>query len=67
MMGLRLSDGIPRARFREKLGLDLECALDPQRIGPLVDAGFLALDDEHLVATPAGSQRLNAVLGRLLA
>jgi oxygen-independent coproporphyrinogen-3 oxidase len=66
MMGLRLADGISRARFRERLGLDLEAALDRDRMAPLTEAGFLELDSERLVATPAGRQRLNAVLARLL-
>src|SRR5260370_1045135 len=65
-MGLRLADGISRARFRERLGLDLEAALDRDRIASLTEAGFLDLDSERLVATPAGRQRLNAVLTRLL-
>jgi oxygen-independent coproporphyrinogen-3 oxidase len=66
MMGLRLADGISRTRFRERLGLDLEAALDRDRMAPLIEAGFLELDPERLVATPAGRQRLNAVLARLL-
>jgi putative oxygen-independent coproporphyrinogen III oxidase len=66
MMGLRLAEGIPRARFRERLGLDLEAALDPERIEPLIEAGFIELDHERLAATDAGRQRLNAVLARLL-
>jgi oxygen-independent coproporphyrinogen-3 oxidase len=66
MMGLRLAEGIRRERFRERLGLDLEDALDPERMKPLLEAGFLALDDEGVVATSAGRQRLNAVLARLL-
>ena len=66
MMGLRLSEGIPRERFQERLGLEIEEALDPERIAPLVDAGFLALEDTRLAATAAGRQRLNAVLASLL-
>jgi len=66
MMGLRLAEGIRRERFRERLGLDLEDALDPERMKPLLEAGFLALDDEGVVATSAGRQRLNAVLARLI-
>jgi len=66
MMGLRLAEGIPRDRFRERLGLDFETALDPARLAPLVEAGFLELDERRLVATSAGRQRLNAVLASLL-
>ena len=67
MMGLRLADGIPRVRFRERLGLDLEAALDPDRMAALIEAGFLELDSERLAATSAGRQRLNAVLSQLIA
>ena len=66
MMGLRLAEGIPRARFRERLGLDLEAALDPGRVAALAEAGFLELDATRIAATSAGRQRLNAVLARLL-
>jgi putative oxygen-independent coproporphyrinogen III oxidase len=66
MMGLRLGEGIPRTRFRERLGRDVEAVLEAERLAPLIEAGFLALDDERLVATVAGRQRLNAVLGHLL-
>jgi len=67
MMGLRLAEGIRRERFRATLGLELEAALDPERVAPLVKAGFLEVDDGRLAATPAGRQRLNAVLASLLA
>ena len=66
MMGFRLAEGIPCERIRERLGIDLEAALDSDRIAPLVEAGFLALDDKRLAATAAGRQRLNAVLAKLL-
>jgi oxygen-independent coproporphyrinogen-3 oxidase len=66
MMGLRLSEGIPRERFRERLGIALEAALDHDRLAKLVDSGFLELDAERLVASSTGRQRLNAILGRLL-
>ena len=66
MMGLRLAEGVSRARFRERLGLDLEAALDRDQMASLIEAGFLELDRERLVATAAGRQRLNAVLGQLI-
>ncbi|HEY1506196.1 MAG TPA: radical SAM family heme chaperone HemW [Stellaceae bacterium] len=67
MMGLRLGEGIARDAFRAEAGQDLETALDPARLASLREAGFLALDDSGLRATAAGRQRLNAVLGALLA
>ena len=67
MMGLRLSTGVARARFRTVVGREIEETLPPGALAPLVGAGFLELDAEGLRATAEGRQRLNAVLARLLA
>ncbi len=67
MMGLRLTEGVSRDRLRDELGADVGELLDERRLERLIDAGFLALDDERLSATPAGLQRLNAILASLLA
>ena len=67
MMGLRLGEGIARAAFRAETGRDFEAALDAARLTGLCEAGFLMLDAAGLRATAAGRQRLNAVLGALLA
>jgi putative oxygen-independent coproporphyrinogen III oxidase len=66
MMGLRLTEGVSRANLRAELGADIDALLDPQKLKRLVDAGFLVSDADHLSATPAGRQRLNAVLTSLL-
>jgi putative oxygen-independent coproporphyrinogen III oxidase len=66
MMGLRLAEGIARDRFFAATGTGFEDAFD-DRLAPLLDSGFLELDERVLRATPAGRQRLNAVLGQLLA
>jgi oxygen-independent coproporphyrinogen-3 oxidase len=66
MMGLRLTEGISRPRLRAELGADVGELLDGRKLGRLIDGGFLALNDERLAATPAGLQRLNAVLASLL-
>ena len=66
MMGLRLAEGIPRRRFRDELGLEPEDLLDMTALGHLTEGGFVTLDDQRLVATDAGRQRLNAVLAALL-
>jgi oxygen-independent coproporphyrinogen-3 oxidase len=66
MMGLRLAEGISRARFQEVTGAAIETAFAPERLRRLIDGGFLALDEEGLRATAAGRQRLNAVLQVLL-
>ncbi|MGO8920272.1 MAG: radical SAM family heme chaperone HemW [Stellaceae bacterium] len=67
MMGLRLAEGVERERFRARTGAELEAALDLGRLPDLVEGGFVLLDERGLRATPAGRQRLNAVLAALLA
>jgi putative oxygen-independent coproporphyrinogen III oxidase len=66
LMGLRLARGISRRRFRDALGLEIEEAIAPASMAPLLDGGFLELDEAGLRATPAGLQRLNAVLAALV-
>jgi oxygen-independent coproporphyrinogen-3 oxidase len=65
MMGLRLTEGVARARLERAAGCDAE-ALFADNLAPLVDGGFLTLDRDRLAATAAGRQRLNAVLTALL-
>ncbi len=67
MMGLRLTAGVGRAAVRARLGRDLEECLPASRLSRLVDGGFLELDRYGMRATAAGRQRLDAVLGDLLA
>jgi putative oxygen-independent coproporphyrinogen III oxidase len=66
LMGLRLTAGIGRARFRHALGREIEEAITPSHLAPLIDGGFIELDDDGLRATSAGRQRLNAVLAALV-
>jgi putative oxygen-independent coproporphyrinogen III oxidase len=66
MMGLRLTEGIPRTRFRAELDAEPEALLDPRGLQNLVEGGFVTLDFERLAATAAGRQRLNAVLAMLI-
>ncbi len=65
MMGLRLLEGVSRARLECAAGGDAE-TLFGSTLAPLIEGGFLTLDAERLAATSAGRQRLNAVLGALL-
>jgi oxygen-independent coproporphyrinogen-3 oxidase len=65
MMGLRLVEGVSRARLECAANCDAE-TLFGTNLAPLIDGGFLTLGAERLAATPAGRQRLNAVLGALL-
>ena len=67
MMGLRLAEGVERRRFHARTGSALEAALDLDRLPDLVAGGFVELDARGLRATPAGRQRLNAVLAALMA
>jgi putative oxygen-independent coproporphyrinogen III oxidase len=67
MMGLRLREGVALAAIVEETGSSFADQVDATTLARLIDGGFLALDDEHLRATPAGRLRLNAVLGALLA
>jgi oxygen-independent coproporphyrinogen-3 oxidase len=66
LIGLRLTGGIPRAAFARATGRTFEQALDPDRLGRLVDGGFIILDLAGLRATADGRQRLNAVLAALI-
>ena len=65
MMGLRLVEGILRTRLEALVGREVEDRFGAALL-PLIDGGFLILDDDRLAATAAGRQRLNAVLAALL-
>jgi oxygen-independent coproporphyrinogen-3 oxidase len=65
MMGLRLVEGVSRARLECFAGGDAE-TLFGSDLASLVEGGFLTLDADRLAATAAGRQCLNAVLGALL-
>jgi putative oxygen-independent coproporphyrinogen III oxidase len=65
MMGLRLTEGVDRARLERAAGQDAE-SIFGGRLATLIEGGFLTVDEERLAATAAGRQRLNAVLAALL-
>ena len=65
MMGLRLAEGIPRARLEAFGGKQVE-TLFRAALPRLIEGGFLTLDEQRLTATAGGRQRLNAVLTALL-
>jgi oxygen-independent coproporphyrinogen-3 oxidase len=67
MMGLRLAEGIPDARFIAETGMPMDRALDARRLERLIEGGFLERAGSRLKATAAGRARLDAVLGALLA
>jgi putative oxygen-independent coproporphyrinogen III oxidase len=66
MMGLRLVEGVSRRRLETVADRAIE-ELFASVLPRLIDGGFLTLDADRLAATAAGRQRLNAVLGALLA
>jgi oxygen-independent coproporphyrinogen-3 oxidase len=66
MMGLRLVEGVSRRRLEAMAGGTVE-QLFAASLPRLVEGGFLRLDTDRLAATPAGRQRLNAVLAALFA
>jgi putative oxygen-independent coproporphyrinogen III oxidase len=66
MMGLRLVEGIPRARFLREAGGEPETVLNPRGLADLIDGGFVTLDDDRLTATIKGRPVLNALLAKLL-
>ena len=67
MMGLRLKEGVPRARIEAESAQPFARALDQARLRRLIDGGFLSLTDGRLAATQSGRQRLDAVLAALVA
>ena len=67
MMGLRLTDGIPRGRLVGLTGSEPEALFDPTALERMRDGGFVEVDARGIRATPEGRQRLDAVLGALLA
>ena len=66
-MGLRLTDGIALRRIEQETGRPVDQWLDGRRLDTLIDAGLLAEPGARLTATKDGRERLNAVLGFLMA
>lgn len=66
LMGLRLSEGVDRARFAARTGIALDDALDLGTLRAALDEGYLAADDAGLRATHEGRLRLDALLNVLV-
>ncbi|MDB5364506.1 MAG: hemZ [Rhodospirillales bacterium] len=66
LMGLRLIEGIPLQRLTDETGVALARVIDLEAVARLERGGFVRMTDERLVATPAGLERLNAVLAALV-
>lgn len=67
LVGMRLAEGVDARRFRQLTGASLMEVVDPHALAELVHGDFVSHDAQCLRATPAGLQRLNAVLEHLLA
>lgn len=65
LMGLRLSEGLPRACFHDSFGAGPEALLPAAALDKLCRHGFLECDTMGLRATAAGRQRLDALLTQL--
>jgi putative oxygen-independent coproporphyrinogen III oxidase len=65
MMGLRLTEGIPRVQLEDLADCTVETLLGAA-LPRMIDGGFVEFDRDRLRATATGRQRLNAVLGALL-
>lgn len=65
MMGLRLVEGIDLQNWQKKFGCALPDFLPADRLASLIREGYIAKNEKTLRATPAGLQRLNAILGYL--
>jgi len=66
LMGLRLAEGVDRARFTAEAGAPIEAFVDGAAARCLADAGLIAWTPEAFRATDAGRQRLDAVLKALV-
>lgn len=62
MMGLRLVEGLPLSRLEKESGKPWREIVAPSKIEALEAEGLLALHDGMLSPTPAGLQRLHAIL-----
>jgi oxygen-independent coproporphyrinogen-3 oxidase len=66
MMGLRITEGVDKARFARLVGRTVEAVANPGSVDRLVAGGFLEDRPESLRATAPGRMALNAVLRELL-
>ena len=65
LMGMRLRGGIEAGNFRGRTGMALDEVIDPAVLRRLEEGGFVVHDSDGLRATPAGRQRLDAVVAAL--
>ena len=67
MMGMRLMEGVPFDRIEAESGnKNWQVLLSEEKLTPLLDNGFITLDDTSIKPTIEGLQRLNSLLELLL-
>ena len=66
LIGLRLTNGIDRDRFRAITGVNVEDAVNKEGLARVLEEGLVRMDDRGLRVTPAGRLLLNAILRELL-
>ena len=67
LMGLRLSEGVSRSAFLERVGLPLDDALRPEALQRAEDAGLMRADRDRIRVTQAGLRVLNALIDDVVA
>jgi oxygen-independent coproporphyrinogen-3 oxidase len=67
LMGLRLAEGLRRAKWQDLFGEDIEAELNKEKVDQLCRQGFLESTAEKLCATIAGRQRLERILREIYA
>ena len=65
-MGLRLSEGIDRARFAARTGRAAADSVDVGVLSQCIEAGYLIETPERLLATREGRIRLDSLLAALV-
>jgi putative oxygen-independent coproporphyrinogen III oxidase len=66
MMGMRLSEGVDAARFKEVTGKKIEDFIGQRTLVLLIDDGLIDYTPERIVATQKGRRVLNSVLKVML-
>ena len=66
LMGLRLAEGVDRARFAAEAGCTVENFVASDAASRLAEAGLIESTPAIFRATEAGRQRLDAVLKALV-
>jgi len=65
LMGLRLAEGISFTTFATRTGTNLQDAIDPATLKAAMAENYLIQTPTHLIATPEGRKRLDALLPAL--